>query len=307
MFNQAPSKNSTTVRSKLAKSKVKARPVSLHARFLERFPRLAGPLLSQLFLTPGRGSRRRLMRRTADPSDATRRGRVQVAGQRIDVFTRGRGPVVLLVHGWQSNRTRLGALAQAISDKGYTAVTWDMPAHGESRGRTTSLAQFVEAIFAVTNLVGPVHSIFGHSLGATAAALALDRGLSVQATVLIAPMISFDFALDQFQKLLRLSSPLRELTALHTESRVNLKRSEADLLRLSSPSCRVLLIHDEQDQRTPVVYSRKLADLWAPDELLVTDGFGHSRLLLEASVLERVANFVHETPRSEGSTRGTQL
>jgi pimeloyl-ACP methyl ester carboxylesterase len=229
-------------------------------------------------------------------------GLVQVGGHSVAVFAQGKGPVVLLVHGWQSNRERLGALAEGICTKGYTAVSWDMPAHGESRGRTTSLAQFVEAIFAVQKLVGPVHSIVGHSLGGTAAALALHQGLSVQAGVFVAPMISFDFALDQFQKVLRLSSPLRELTAVSTESRVNLTRSEADLLRLPSPSCRVLLIHDEQDQRTPVMFSYKLAERWAPDEFLITDGLGHSRLLFEASVLDRVARFVGETSRSEGST-----
>lgn len=296
MLNKFASKISTTVRASTDRgsSSHAQEGAHLHSRVLESVPSLAGPLLSQIFLTPGRRFRRQSKRTKFARPLATRIACVNIKGHSIDVFARGKGPVVLLVHGWQSGRERLDPLGEAISASGYTVVTWDMPAHGKSPGRTTSLPQFVEAILTVSKLVGSVHSIVGHSLGATATALALRRGLSVQTAVLVAPMISFDFALDQFQKFLRLSSSLRELTATHTESRVNLRRGEADLLSLPSPSCPVLLIHDEKDERTPLFHSQSLAERWKPEGFMVTKGLGHSRLLADKHVLERVVSFVGE-------------
>ena len=257
------------------------------------FPKVGQRLLAQLFLTPRRS-------RQPHEGSGTVIDRVTIAGQKVSVHATGSGPSIALVHGWGGHSGQFTTLADALKNAGFCVVTFDMPAHGESKGRTTSLADFVEAILAVERAVGPLHAVVGHSLGATACALALARGARVGAAVLVAPMISFDFALDAFQKLLRLSPQARELAAIGAERRTSLCRSEVDLLRTPAPSCPVLLVHDQGDRRTPIGYTHQLATCWPTAQLKLTSGLGHERVLVDPEVLTTVAEFVSAAPRPSG-------
>jgi len=224
-------------------------------------------------------------------------GRIRVAEREILVRAEGRGPVVLFVHGWQGESGHLSCLARSVTRQGFTAVTFDMPAHGETKGNKTSIGEFISTIEEVAKFVGPLHSIVAHSLGATAAALALRRGLAAQSAVLIAPMISFDFALDEFSKMLGLDEKLREKTARGAESEVGITREEANLGNFSLDACPLLLVHDEDDRRTPYGYTALLHDHWRGSSLLKTEKLGHRRILEDQAVGEKISHFVGATPR----------
>lgn len=284
MFPRTSVKNSTIVRKFITPS--------LLAAPLRLVPFLQEPVLTRLFLSPVRRA----------PAEGARVGQVvgtlRVGQGLVRVRARGRGPVVMLVHGWQGSSAHFRSMGDALVSAGFTVVTFDMPAHGETRGFSTSLVEFAQTVRGAAHLVGPVHGIVAHSLGATATSLALSRGLSVRAAVLVAPMISFDFALDEFAKTLRLSGQWRELAATGTERRVGITRGEVNLLSLSPPSTRLLLVHDRNDSRVPFSHTEKVKEAWGRGELLATRGFGHRRGLEAPEVIERVLTHFKKAPHS---------
>lgn len=281
--------NSTTVRFE-TKPPPSGPVPKLITGALRLAPFLQQPVLTRLFLTPLRPKKR------PAPQAGRLLGRVRIAEREILVRARGSGPAVLLVHGWQGSSAHVHSLGTALAASGFTAISFDMPAHGETKGNTTSIAEFIEAIFEVAELVGPLHAVVAHSLGATAAALAIDRGLAVQAAALIAPMVSFDFALDEFSKMLGLDSTLREKTARGAEARLGLSRQEADLRTINIGHRPLLLVHDENDTRTPPGYTDQLHELWSGSHLLQTEGLGHRRILDDLSTVKQIAEFVSAVP-----------
>lgn len=258
-------KNSTNVRVSI--------PPQLLMAPLKVAPFLIRPILTRLFLSP--------QKRTPSSGDALGQvvGTVRVGQELVRVRARGRGPTVLLVHGWQGSAAHLRAIGDRLLAGGYTVATCDMPAHGETGGRMTSLPEFAKTVSGAAALLGPLHGIVAHSLGATATVLAIRRGLCVRAALLVAPMPSFDFALDEFAKVLDLSPELREVAALGTEARVGILRAEADLHAFARPAVHVAVAHDVNDTRVPYIHSSDLVREWGLPSLYTTRGLGHRRIL----------------------------
>lgn len=49
----------------------------------------------------------------------------------------GRGPVVLLVHGWGDSSRSMGAFVTPLIDAGFRVVAMDLPGHGSTSGGQT--------------------------------------------------------------------------------------------------------------------------------------------------------------------------
>lgn len=257
---------------------------------VHRAPALGGPLLRELFLTPLRSTRSR-------EGEGTLVANLSVGGRRIAVRAAGSGPAVALVHGWQGHMGQFATLRAGLMDAGFSVLSFDMPAHGESPGRTTNVAEFTETLREVARVAGPLHAVVAHSLGGAALALALRRNLALQGAVMIAPMTSFDFALDAFSQSLGLDAQGRELTAVLAEDRTGLTRADVNLLNMPEPSVPLLLIHDEEDRRTRLEDTEKLAQHWPGARLIRTRGLGHRRILDDARVIGDVTRFLHSLPR----------
>ena len=254
-------------------------------------PKMAEPVLRQLFLTPTRKAH-------GKPAAGGILGSVRCNGRRVLVRAAGQGPVVVLVHGWQGHMGQFRDLSASLVDSGYCVVGFDMPAHGETKGRTTSIAEFAQVLIEVAALVGPVHAVIGHSLGATALSFSLSKGLSARAAVLIAPMISFDFALDKFALVLGLGEVAKDLAARATERKVGVGRAELDLLRFERPQASVMILHDRDDRRTRHEDSARLAQNWGCP-FVETRGLGHGRILTDVEVHVRVREFLDSVPRAD--------
>jgi len=246
------------------------------------FPGVSSRVLSDRFLLPWK----RL------PSlHGGERTRVEVDGQTASYEVTGRGPLVILAHGWSGASGQFTDLRGRLLASGLRVATFDAPAHGSSPGRTTSAAQFMRVIERIASAHGPTHAIVGHSLGGLAAAMSTEsvrpRGLA-----LLAPMPSFDFALDQFQLALRFDDRLRQAVAMRVMRYARFEREQAHVERGLERALPTLLIHDTDDRRIPVSISRTLAQKYDALEYVETAGLGHSRLLADAAVLRRVTDFV---------------
>nr|WP_157756781.1 alpha/beta fold hydrolase [Plantactinospora sp. KBS50] len=131
----------------------------------------------------------------ASPAPAGRPFAVAVDGHRVVGESWGSGPVVYLLHGWAGRSRQLASLVTPLVERGHRVVAFDAPSHGRSAPgrygpRSSSIPEFAASLAAVAQMHGRPHAVVAHSLGATAAAVALCDGLPADRVVLLAPMAS---------------------------------------------------------------------------------------------------------------------
>ena len=214
-------------------------------------------------------------------------------------------PTVYLMHGWGGWRGQLGAFVRPLLDQGFRVVGVDAPSHGESgpgvlgAGKCT-LVEFTEALEAAGERFGPAAGLIAHSMGCTAAAMALRSTLSADRLVLVSPNHDFDEITQDFADALQLSTRTRDLLRDAVEGFVQRPLGDFDLEPLGSDGGlpETLLIHDRRDKETPYDVSTTLAGAWPNATLLTTDGLGHQRILADAlTIRAAVAHVADATDR----------
>lgn len=206
-------------------------------------------------------------------------------------------PTVLLVHGWAGDAQQMRPLADALWGAGLNPVMLDLPAHGRSRGWSSTLPQFGRALHAATSRLGPLHGVVAHSLGAVAAMHAAAQGWPVQRLVLLAPSSAPSQVLKWFAHAFGLEAATLQRMVQKIEARegVPLQQFEPAWLaqRLSQPT---LILHDEQDRAAPLANSRLIARSLPQAHLHITQGLGHRRLLADPQVATAVLAHLQVAP-----------
>jgi pimeloyl-ACP methyl ester carboxylesterase len=170
-----------------------------------------------------------------------------------------------------------------------------MPAHGEAPGWSTSGVEFLAILERVAAELGPLHAVVGHSLGGTAALMALARGAPMAGAVAVAPMPSFDFAVRAYARTFGLSPGARELLTRRLEQRLGIRGDEFDLGTVTLPKP-ALLVHDRLDRAIPCRQSRRLCERWPAVRLFETAGLGHNRVLAAEMVAHAIVEFLCALP-----------
>lgn len=253
-------------------------------------PALATQLALGLFSTPLPGKRVARARPVPAPWAARRHpfeGGSVTTWQRSDVPAGA--PPVLLVHGWAGDAQQWRPLGDRLAAAGFDPVLVDLPAHGRSDGRRSTLPQWVRALFAVTAAHGPWHGVAAHSLGALAAAQALAQGLPAGRLALVATSPPPRQFLRWFASVLGPGDVLAQRMQARIEQRegVPLQRFEPDWLgpRLTQPT---LLLHDADDRTAPLAGAQRLGAAIGGARFETTQGLGHRRILTDAAVLDRL-------------------
>lgn len=265
-------------------------------------PVLASALASRLFFMPfsrGASSSARRALSTAESLSLPFRG------SKLAVYSWGQGPTVLLLHGWASNAGSMRHLVDSLTQAGFRALALDAPAHGASPGRMTNLVEYGAAIRAAMQRFGPIHAVFAHSFGATAALLLLaeNPGLPVGAAIVNNPPAEASALLQMFGTMLDL--PDRTFFALrerieadfgHPIEYYSLNRHAASL---ALPG---MLMVDPGDSLAKFEDMRNLAALWDGAQLVTTEGLGHQGALRDEKIIDEIVTFIQnqgdDQPRS---------
>ena len=257
------------------------------------FPELAGAGAERLFLTPPR--RRDAAATALDLIDA-RSSIVEHKGRSIMTWRWGPrdAPAVVLAHGWGGHAAQMRAFAFPLLSAGYRVITYDQPAHGVSEGRLTGLPDFADVLAEVAAQHGHVRALIGHSLGGTAAALALAAGrLRVQRIVLVSPPSDLVGYSRRFARWHWIPEPVRRSMQAAIEERYGVLWEDLELARLAPRlSARALVIHDRDDRIVPWSQGARVARLWSGARLLATEGLGHRRILEDDAVTAAAADFI---------------
>lgn len=80
----------------------------------------------------------------------------------LAVWSWGRGPVLLLLHGPRGLAGDFAPLVDPLVAAGYRVVAPDLPGHGDSDGDPDSSA---DAVAAIARLVGPIRAVVGMADG----------------------------------------------------------------------------------------------------------------------------------------------
>ena len=194
--------------------------------------------------------------------------------------------VIVLVHGIRESRSSMLDRAHLLHRAGYSVLTIDLQAHGESTGDRITVGHLEKhdvraAVEAARNLhPGQPIGVIGVSLGGAAALLASPLGIDALVLESVYPNIE-----DAIQN--RVEARLGALAAIPTEILVLQLRMRLDIspddLRpidhIGDCGCPVFLISGTNDRHTTAEETREMfSAARQPKQLWLVDGAEHEDL-----------------------------
>jgi pimeloyl-ACP methyl ester carboxylesterase len=250
-------------------------------------PRLAGEAARRVFFRPARLYYTDLQRQVLDLADQSHLGGVSTYS-----WGKPDGPTVLLVHGWGGHAGQMTPFVEPLLDAGYRVVAIDMPAHGASDGKLSSVVHFSIAIRQAARYFGRVHGVITHSLGGGGLVHALRNGMPANRVVLVAPQAQFHDYWRMFRNGLGMSDAAWTHMVAASEAWLGVPFAEIHpgygAPRMTVPA---LILHGEKDKLSPIKEGRDMARLWPGARLEEFDS-GHTSILREPAVIRSAAAFM---------------
>ena len=253
-------------------------------------PRLAGWWACQLFMSP-RSNRQRMPAIEGLQQACLDYQTIHDKKGKCSVYTAGKGPAVLLVHGWEGTAYNYTDMCKALLDNGFKVILFDAPAHGLSTGKQTNIIEISHVITQLANKEKNLSAIIGHSFGAVAIGHAIKSGLVVKRFISISAPTNIEYVVDRFCHFIKASSNTKKSIITKIESFIKddyLSLSLTEVAQeLSMPG---MIIHDQSDSMIPVGHAKSLAKAWPNAILYSTKGLGHTRILLDEEVIQRIVS-----------------
>jgi pimeloyl-ACP methyl ester carboxylesterase len=257
-------------------------------------PTFAGRLATDAF-----GYTRSLTRAPEDrtPLGAQRFPLASHAEIREGYLWTGRGATALLVHGWASDSSSMYGFVRPLRSLGFQVATFDAPAHGISRGKTTTMTRFTRAVKDVLDTLGDVEVIVAHSLGSIATVAAvMERGLAraPRCIVLLSPTCTLTEVLERWSAG-HFKLPRRVVEGIFKElhRRNGVPVSHWNIVTLGKGlDVPVLVIHDPGDPVVPFREAERVAASLPRVTLEKAPRLGHVRILSALDVNQRVMAFI---------------
>lgn len=209
------------------------------------------------------------------------------------------GETVLLVHGWEDDHLSFAPLIDKLVKRGLRVLTLDLPGHGRSPAKLSSIPVLAAAVAAIgreAEAIGmaPIRTVIAHSLGGTAALIAAtELGLKAERFAILASPNHPRLFAGALMQMLGLNAKQtaqvfaaieriigRSMDSLHLPPK---------LRQLSAPG---LILHSRDDRVVPLKHSQENAAAWARAEFRVLDGLGHRRLITDEGVQSMLLHFV---------------
>ena len=260
-------------------------------------PALAGRIAYGLFF---RTKPRMALREQDHPTDlAARRELLNVRGRDVVTYRWGSGErTIVVIHGWKGRAIQFAPLVRELVAAGLRVVSFDAPAHGASRGRSTDIRDWMSAIEGMQRRFGPFDAIIGHSVGAVAGLAAARTFAPTPLVVTISGAGGPMAMVDQFARMVQLSGGARDRLAHLFAARIG--ETPASVRELFDTAAyplpeetRLLVVHSRDDRGLPDADSLRLHRAHASrSRMLRPTGLGHNRILTDDDVLDAVMNAV---------------
>ena len=206
----------------------------------------------------------------------------------------GKGPTILLIHGWESNSARWKRKISLFKDEGFNIYALDAPAHGASGSKQFNALLYAEFVNVVVIKFNP-EILIGHSVGGMASVFFQQKyqNKNIQKIVLLGAPSEFKNVLKQYIKMLGYNRKVEN--KLNT---VILDKFGASPDYFSTSSfikdvdSEGLIIHDKNDTIIPFSDAQLIEKNLRKGKLIQTKGLGHS--LNHDSVSKNILEFIKD-------------
>ena len=208
----------------------------------------------------------------------------------------GRGPLVLMVHGWGGRGVQMSPLASTLATGGYRCIFFDAGGHGDSRAEPIGFDTFIRDVAALTRHVGePVHAWIGHSAGGLGMmASRVLKGVRADRFICIAAPRFPYVPLESLQKKFGADDLALEQVKpmLAAQFKTDWPSLEAGAAYEPFGGSRLLLAYDLDDERVRHADADSIAAGWPSATVLKTASFGHNRILKSPEVAAAALAFL---------------
>jgi pimeloyl-ACP methyl ester carboxylesterase len=153
--------------------------------------------------------------------------------------------------------------------------------------------QYGKSLLEVGRELGPLAGVVGHSFGAGASVIALNRGLQADRAVFISGPSSVVTVIERWGRHDGLPETAIPAFVRLIEREVGEGVEFMDVIQIvPSLRTRALIIHDRNDKEIPLAEGLAVAAAWKESKMLVTERFGHRRIMLAGEVVQAVVDFL---------------
>ena len=198
----------------------------------------------------------------------------------------------------------MSAFAEHLRRRGFRAVLFDCPAHGDSAGTRTSLIACAHAVREVAEALGPIQFVVAHSLGGLAALLAggggppMPRPYPFSGYVLVATPNRFAEVTTKFGAEQGLSPAAQRAYEDRLERLAHRKIKDFTGANLLGATGRpALLLHARDDAEVTFASAEEIAASCPATELQAFDGLGHRKILYAPPVVRAATAFLTRQQR----------
>ncbi|AXT55348.1 alpha/beta hydrolase [Aquimarina sp. MMG015] len=259
-------------------------------------PFLASRFAARLFLTPFKYKRPK-REETMAVQSLKENVSIKKINREVIIYNYGvSNKKVLLVHGWSGSGTQLSMIADQLLNIGYSTVSFDAPAHGQSPGKRSNMIHFIETIYQLEKTHGPFHAAVGHSLGGMSLLRATKFGLGLQKLVIIGTANSITKITKDFAKNLQLGDKTGKLMKQYFDQHYgeDLDNYSGGISAegIETPT---LVIHDKNDVDVHYSSAIEIESKLKNGKIILTEKLGHRKILGDKSIIKKIAAFISES------------
>jgi pimeloyl-ACP methyl ester carboxylesterase len=209
--------------------------------------------------------------------------------------TYGTGPTILCLHGWGGSSDSFIKIIDPLVKEGYQVITMDLPGHGNSSGKESSLFDFIASTTLLLETIPQLYAIIGHSIGGLAAMNLVARNQSVTKIITISTPSSINTILNTYKVNLNLTEKVVNNLATHIEKKYQVQIADysVEALYTNFPDSG-LIIHDRFDNVIPYSEAQFISHLWESATLKSVTRLGHHRILKEPVITKEILNYLNE-------------
>lgn len=253
--------------------------------------------IAERFLTPVRSAYRQWPRQTEVVHLKVQTPAGWPDGPYVDAVAHkmGRGPSIMLVHGWEGQSADMVALANSLVARGFTAWALDLPGHGASQGTHLCIPLAANALLQLSGTTGTLFGAVTHSYGGSALVEAMNRGLDVGRVALLAP--PSDYAARARDTAMGIGLPeemvpklLAKLSSMIGEPIEDIKMAR----RAPTMRAHAMFTQSLDDPIIPLDATLAVVQAWPSALMRVVRDLGHRRILNDPATVRAVTSHLIE-------------
>lgn len=206
----------------------------------------------------------------------------------------GEGKILLLVHGWSGKSSQYKRLFKLVQDLPYKIVIPQMPGHGKSEAKLSSLGHFVYALSELHEHLDEIEAVVGHSIGGSASVIVAANGLQTKKIVTINSLANNLDILENFTGMLGLKPQsvqyVDKLISKNYGGYIDEFSARKGIGEIQD--CEFFCIHDKDDPYISFSNLESFKEANSDIKTMVTEELGHNKALKDKSVLEAINQFI---------------